>query len=61
MKLSINGIYNLGRSENSPERLYMSGQEIVKKYKDGTHKQLGNVQKGKLRKIARRILQNELE
>lgn len=60
MKLSINGIYNLGRSEQSNERLYMSGKDIVTNYKTGAHKQLGNVQKGKLRKIARRILKNEL-
>jgi hypothetical protein len=56
MKLSINGLYNLGRSEMSNEKVYMTGEEIVAKYKDGTFKGLSNVQKGKLRKIARRIL-----
>jgi hypothetical protein len=56
MKLSINGLYNLGKSEMSNEKVYMTGEDIVDKYQSGTFKGLGNVQKGKLRKIARRIL-----
>lgn len=60
MKLSINGIYNLGRSDQNPERVYMSGKDIVTQYQTGIKKGLGNVQRAKLRKIARRILKNEL-
>lgn len=56
MKLPIGGLYNLGKSEMSKEKIYMTGEQIVKAYQTGSSKGLGNVQKGKLRKIARRIL-----
>lgn len=56
MKLTIGGLYNLGKSELSKEKVYMTGEQIVQKYQTGNLKGLGNVQKGKLRKIARRIL-----
>jgi hypothetical protein len=55
MKLSINGLYNLGRAEKGGIKLFMSGTEIVSLYEQGAYKSLGNLQKGKLRKIARRI------
>lgn len=56
MKLSLTGLYNLGKTETNKEKIYMTGEQIVEKYKTGAFKGLGNVQKGKLRKIARRIL-----
>jgi hypothetical protein len=56
MKLSMNGLYNLGKSAMSNEKIYMTGEQIVKAYQTGSFKGLGSVQKGKLRKIARRIL-----
>jgi hypothetical protein len=56
MKLSINGLYNLGRAEKGGAKLFMSGADIIKNYQEGTYNKFGNLQKGKLRKIARRIL-----
>lgn len=56
MKLTEQGLYNLGRADKGGEKIYMTGAAIVDAYKTGSFKKLGNVQKGKLRKIARRIL-----
>lgn len=47
-------IYNLGKS-NEGERVYMSGTEILARYKGLKPIGLNNQQTGKLRKIARQI------
>lgn len=47
-------IYNLGKSRDG-ERVYLSGQEILARYKGIKPMGLNSQQAGKLRKIARQI------
>jgi hypothetical protein len=51
-------IYNLGKSSEG-QRVYYSGAQIVNAYNSGRRFALTKQQRGKLRKIARRILQKE--
>lgn len=55
MKLSIHGIYNLGRADKNSEKIYMSGEEILQAFRTGSYSKLGNQQRAKLRKIANRL------
>lgn len=53
-------IYNLGtNNKNSTQKLYMTGHEIILAYHTGDKKGLSLQQRGRLRKIARHIIQNK--
>jgi hypothetical protein len=51
-------IYNLGKNM-SGQRVYMTGEEIVNRYTTSIGIGLNKQQSGKLRKIARQILNKE--
>lgn len=51
-------IYNLGKNM-SGQRVYMTGEEIISRYTANTGIGLNRQQAGKLRKIARQILDTE--